>query len=92
MRIQHLAIVMAGLMLPAFAAVAQDTSENTVGGFVVGPSGVASPIVGDGMGGGFVVGPSGVASPVIGDGRGGGFVVGPSGVASPVVGGGMGGD
>jgi len=52
MRIRHLAIVVAGLlMLPAFAAAAQGTDEGMGGGFVVGPNGVASPVVGDGMGG-----------------------------------------
>jgi hypothetical protein len=92
MRNRYLAIVVVGLfMLPARATVAQETGENmggayANGGFVVGPSGMASPVIGDGVGGGFVVGPSGVASPVLGDDVGGRFVVGPRGIASPVIG------
>jgi hypothetical protein len=84
------AIVMVGLlMLPARAAVAQDTSMGDRylgGGYVVGQSGAASPVIGDGVGGEFVVGPNGVASPVRGDSVGGRFVIGPNGVASPVIG------
>jgi hypothetical protein len=87
---QHLAIVIAAvLILPARAAVAQDTSMGdryVGGGYVVGPSGVASPVIGNGVGGEFVVGPNGVASSVLGDGVGGRFVIGPNGVASPVLG------
>lgn len=88
---RHLAIVIAGLfMLPSPAAVAQDTSigDRYLGsGYVVGGSGVASPVIGNGMGGEFVVGPNGVASPVLGDGVGRRFVIGPNGgVASPVIG------
>jgi hypothetical protein len=90
MRNRHLAIVIAGLLvLPARAAVAQDTSlgdRYVGGGYAVGRSGVASPVLSDGVGGEFVVGPNGVASPVLGDGVGGRFVIGPNGVASPVIG------
>jgi hypothetical protein len=87
---RHLAIIVAGLLaLPARAALAQDTSMGNRyvgGGYTVGRSGVASPVIGNGVGGEFVVGPNGVASPVLGDGVGGRFVVGPNGVASPVLG------